>query len=86
MTNDCIGCVYYQGFKPCSRKNTLRCPIENRKINKDDHEKAEDILDFFKQAFCVDGPVEFVERKAVIEQCIKLTDSRRGIFYIARVL
>ena len=46
-------------------------------------EKMNTILTFFKEAFCVDGDVEFVKRKIKEDYCVKLTDSRRGVFYIA---
>lgn len=47
-------------------------------------EKQKEIEDFWKEAFCVDGPVNMVENKDfVIDVVVRLEDSKRGTFYIA---
>lgn len=41
---------------------------------------------FFKEAFCVDGEAEIIPAKGFkIQGVVKLSDSKRGTFYIARV-
>ena len=53
-------------------------------MNEPDYLKKRDtVLTFFKEAFCIDGEAEFVKRKIKEDYCVKLTDSRRGVFYIA---
>lgn len=56
-------------------------------------EKKQKVLDFFKQAFVVDGAVSFVEPDEAAQllknaniSIVKLEDSRRGVFYVARLL
>lgn len=44
--------------------------------------QKETVLTFFKEAMCIDGEAEFVEGTIKHDCCIKLTDSKRGVFYI----
>ena len=52
-------------------------------------EKAKVVLEFFKEAFCVDGEVRFAtsEENAELNKrklyFIRLEDSKRGIFFVA---
>lgn len=46
--------------------------------------KEQEIIRFFKEAFCVDGEVKIMERhdNLKIEAVIELNDSKREKFYI----
>lgn len=53
-------------------------------------EQAQHILDFFKEAMCVDGEVRFAtpeeNEDALLRsklQWIRFEDSKRGVFYLA---
>jgi hypothetical protein len=48
---------------------------------------AKTTLTFFKEAFCVDGEVKFVEGefRLIGKFVIELNDSKRGQFYISKV-
>lgn len=50
--------------------------------------KEEKILEFFKEAFCVDGNVEFAygQRFEIGRPVVELNDSKRGKFYVALVV
>ena len=50
-------------------------------------QKKKEILDFYKQAFCVDGDVRLRTDKQNfnIDGIIELNDSKRGQFFIARL-
>lgn len=60
----------------------------NLSMNQTDIEKARKVLDFMKESWCIDGEASFAtqeESKDLIPaQWIKLTDSKRGTFYITR--
>lgn len=48
---------------------------------------TKEVEDFFKVAFFVDGEVKIVQPEGFkIDSVLMLNDSKRGIFYIARVL
>ena len=49
------------------------------------NKKMKKILDFAKEAFCVDGEAEAqpAQEYSFNGACIKLTDSKRGTFYVA---
>lgn len=52
-------------------------------------EKRNEILKFFKEAFCVDGEVRFAttkENKNIKREIywIRLEDSQRGVFFIGK--
>lgn len=60
-------------------------------MEKEEQKKA--IEDFFKEAFRVDGSVDFMSAKEAEEvlrgaaiNVIRLNDSKRGTFYLARVV
>ena len=46
--------------------------------------KIKEIEQFYKSAFCIDGNVEILHNNKdfKISAVLKLTDSKRGIFYI----
>jgi len=62
----------------------MNCFVSDSKMaDKSYLDKKKDVLDFFKEAFCIDGEAEFVDKHIEVFYCIKLTDSKRGVFYIA---
>ena len=59
----------------------------------EDKKKADQVLSFFKESWCIDGAASFVserEKREILSgaeiNLIRLTDSERGIFYIARII
>jgi hypothetical protein len=60
----------------------MNLPIEKKE------EMKKGVLNFFKEAFCADGEVKFVEGnfKFKVESIIEINDSSRGTFYIAKVI
>lgn len=69
----------------CHCKECLKDkPKLMKKVNKKD--KKREIIDFFKEAFCVDGEVKLVKGDFKImagEYAVELNDSKRGKFFIA---
>lgn len=55
-------------------------------LTTDEMKKA--AVDFFKAAFCIDGEAKmrFDSKNFVIEGIVELHDSKRGTFYVARVV
>lgn len=56
-------------------------------------EKSRAVLDFYKTAFVIDGEASFMsasEARRIMEgsnvNVIKMTDSKRGTFYLARIM
>ncbi len=51
--------------------------------------KEEQVVEFFKEAWCVDGDVKLIKEKDQIDFKIKaiieLNDSKRGRFYVAQL-
>ena len=47
--------------------------------------KKKRVLEFFKDAFCVDGKVRLVRGKFKLLSIIELNDSKRGKFFIGRL-
>jgi len=47
--------------------------------------KMIEVLDFVKEAFCIDGEIEVqpAQKYSFEGVCMKLTDSKRGTFYVA---
>ena len=51
-------------------------------------EKVTTITTFLKDAFCIDGDCDIdltVANLPCVASCFKLTDSKRGVFYVAIV-
>ncbi len=51
-------------------------------------EKVATIAAFLKDAFCIDGDCDLdltVANLPCVANCFKLTDSKRGVFYVAIV-
>jgi len=50
-------------------------------------EKKDEVINYFKSAFLVDGEVKIINEldKFKIDAVIELNDSKRGRFYIAKV-
>jgi len=50
-------------------------------------QKKKEILDFYKQTFCVDGDIilRMDKQNCQIDGIIELNDSKRGKFFIARL-
>ena len=51
--------------------------------DKSTKEKVAELEAFAKEAFCIDGSAEFVVEAKIFHAYIKMTDSRRGTFYLA---
>lgn len=59
-------------------------------MEKTPEQKRDEVLSFFKEAMCVDGPVRFAEKEenAKLNEhtdrwWIRLEDSKRGVFFLA---
>jgi hypothetical protein len=48
-------------------------------------EMKQETVDFYKMAYCVDGDAELVHRTMKSDIWVKLTDSKRGVFYVTSV-
>ena len=64
---------YFNFCVSCGKKEVKKIAEEKKKTK---------ILNFLKEAFCIDGECIMVDEAVDFEGCFKLVDSKRGAFYV----